>query len=42
MKAAPSEECCCPLKWGGTSKDPIPDDKRPDPECPLHGKDECK
>ena len=30
-------ECICPLKWKGHGE-PEPDDKRPDDDCPFHGK----
>lgn len=29
--------CRCPLAWDGSSRDPKPDPKYPDNECPIHG-----
>jgi hypothetical protein len=33
----PDKECCCPLVWDGSARDPEPDPKRVDRECPVHG-----
>jgi hypothetical protein len=37
-----NQDCCCPLVWGGTSRDPRPDPNRIDPECPVHSPCECQ
>lgn len=35
-RGAEMDDCTCPLVWDGSAREPQPDPKNVDPDCPVH------